>query len=168
MRWIALVFAAMLGVGPAAAAAQPCQPVAHGRLEALLPVLNGFGRNPPKGETDPQEAVSRTTVDYEAATGAARISIELIDSCRNPDMLALLKETLATGPPATPGTVFRSLAVHGFPAYEEWTAESKYGEVHVLVAERFTVKVTGELVESRAVVENAAKAITLDKLAALK
>jgi hypothetical protein len=159
----------MLVVGPAAGTAQPCQPVAHGRLEALLPpALAGFGRNPPKGETDATEAVSRTTVDYEDTTGGARISVELIDTCRNPDMLALLKETLATGPPATPGTVFRSLAVHGFPAYEEWTAESKQGEVHVLVADRFTVKVTGELVESRAVVENAAKAIALDKLAALK
>jgi hypothetical protein len=159
---------ATLVVGPAVATAQPCQPVAHGRLEALLPTLTDFARQPPNGDTDGRNAVSRTTVDYERAVSGARVSIELIDTCRNPDMLALLREVLATGPPATQGTVFRSLAVHGFPAYEEWTAESKQGEVHVLVADRFTVKVTGELVESQAVVENAAKAIPLDKLAALK
>jgi hypothetical protein len=168
MRLPAAILGAWCVVGPAAAA-QPCQPVPHGRLEALLPpALAGLGRNPPNGETDPSDAVSRTTVDYEDRTGGARISIELIDTCRNPDILSPFKETLAAGPPPTPGTVFRSLAVHGFPAYEEWTAESKQGEVHVLVADRFTVKVTGELVESRGVVENAAKAIPLDKLAALK
>ena len=168
MRRIALVFAAMLVVGPAVGTAQPCQPVAHGRLEALLPDLTDFRRQPPKGDTDRRAAVSRTTVDYEAVSGGARISIELMDSCRNPDMLSQLKEFLATGPVATPGTVFRSLAVHGFPAYQEWTAESKYGEIHVLVAERFMVKVTGELVGSQAAIEDAAKAIPLDKLAALK
>jgi hypothetical protein len=162
-----LLIAALL-VGPSATAAQPCQPVAHGRLEALLPELTDYRRQPPKGDTDPGEAVSRTTVDYEAASGAARISIELMDSCRNPDMLSQLQESLATGPVPTPGTVFRSLAVHGFPAYDEWTAESKHGELHVLVAGRFMVKVTGELVASPAVVEGAARAIRLDTLAALK
>ena len=156
-----------LNVG-AVAAAQPCRAVRHPELEALLPVLAGFGRNRPVGETDDIEAVSRTTVDYEVAGGAARISIELMDSCRNPDMLSQLREFLTTGPVATPGTTMRSLPVRGFPAYEEWTAESGHGEVHVLVADRFMVKVTGDLVESRAVVENAAKAIELEKLAALK
>jgi hypothetical protein len=168
MRRFSLLFAAALALGPATAGAQPCQPVAHGRLEALLPTLPDFARETPNGETDGVEAVSRTTVDYERASSGARVSIELIDSCRNADMLALIKETLAAGPPPTPGTVFRSLTVHGFPAYEEWTEESKQGEVHVLVAERFTVKVTGELVAGRSVVEDAAKAIPLDRLAALK
>jgi len=165
---MALVIAAWFVIGSTGAATQPCQPVPHPRLEALLPALANFVRETPNGDTDGIEAVSRTTVDYETASGAARVSIELIDSCRNADMLSQLKEFLATGPPATQGTVFRSFAVHGFPAYEEWTEESKHGEVHVLVAERFTVKVTGELVAGRAVVEDAAKAIPLDKLAALK
>ena len=50
-------------------------------------------------------AVSRTTVDYEAAAGDAVVSIELMDSCRNPDMLSQLKEFLTTGAPSTAGTV---------------------------------------------------------------
>ena len=141
-------------------------PVLHSQLEALLPALPGFARNRPVGETDNLEAVSRTTVDYEA--GAAVVSIELMDSCRNPDMLSQLREFLAQGPPATAGTVMRSVPIKGFPAYEEWTQESRHGEVHVLVADRFMVKVTGDLVESRAVVEGAAKAIDLQRLAALK
>jgi hypothetical protein len=83
-------------------------------------------------------------------------------------MLSELRETLKQVTPATPGTTMRSLTVHGFPAYEEWTAESRYGEVHVLVAERFMVKVTGEIVADRATVERAAQAIPLQKPAALK
>jgi hypothetical protein len=98
MRPIALVFTAALVVGPAAAAAQPCQPVAHGRLEALLPTLADFARETPNGDTDGIEAVSQTTVDYETASGAARVSIELMDWRRNSDMLSQLKEFLATGP----------------------------------------------------------------------
>ena len=86
MRAVAMACAALLcgQVSAAAESRQACRPVFHSRLEALLPVLPGFGRNRPKGETDNLDAVSRTTVDYEAE--AAVVSIELIDSCRNPDM----------------------------------------------------------------------------------
>lgn len=169
MRLLAVACAVLLGgqVTRATGVIQAsCVPVQHSRLEALLPVLPGFARNRPKSDTDGVEAVSRTTVDYEA--GVAAIGIELMDSCGNPDMLAQLREVLAQGAPATRGTVMRSLPVHGFPAYEEWTAESRHGEVHVLVADRFMVKVTGSLVESRAVVEGAAQAIDLKSLASLK
>jgi hypothetical protein len=83
-------------------------------------------------------------------------------------MLMQLREFLTTGPPVTRGTIHRSLPVRGFPAYEEWTAESQHGEVHVLVADRFMVKVTGSLVASLAVIESAATAIDLQQLAALK
>jgi hypothetical protein len=144
-----------------------CQAVPHSQLEALLPVLQGFSRGTPNGETDTEEKVSRTTVDYEDRSGgAAVISVELMDSCRNPNMLSQVREYLKTGPPATGGTVFRSLAVGGFPAYEEWTAESQHTEIHVLVAERFMVKVTGDLLNNGPV-QDAAKAIDLQKLGAL-
>ena len=168
MRAVAMACAVVLcsQPGAAAGAGQACRPVSHSQLEALLPVLPGFARNRPTGETDNLEAVSRTTVDYEAR--AAVIGIELMDSCRNPDMLSQLREFLAQGPPATSGTVMRSLPIRGFPAYTEWTQESQHGEVHVLVADRFMVKVTGGLVDSLAVVEGAATAIDLQRLAALK
>jgi hypothetical protein len=166
MRLAVVVCALLPLVDVADAEAQTCRAVRHPQLEALLPQLPGFARDQPVGETDDDEAVARTTVDYEA--GAARISIELMDSCRNPHMLSQLRETLKQGTPATPGTTMRSLTVHGFPAYEEWTAESRYGEVHVLVAERYMVKVTGEIVADLATIERAAQAIPLQTLAALK
>ena len=168
MRTVAIACAVVLcqQLGLAAEARQTCRPVFHAQLEALLPVLPGFARNRPKGETDNLEAVSRTTVDYESQE--AVVSIELMDSCRNPDMLSQLREFLAQGPPATAGTVMRSLPILGFPAYTEWTQESGHGEVHVLVAERFMVKVTGDLVGSLGVVEGAVRAIDLQRLAALE
>jgi hypothetical protein len=91
-----------------------------------------------------------------------------MDSCRNPDLLSQLREFLTTGSSGTPGTAMRSLTILGFPAYEEWTEVSRHGEVHVLVADRFMVKVTGDLVEGLRRVETAAEAIPLQKLAALK
>lgn len=167
MRSVCLACWLVIGgnVATTADAAQACRAVRHPQLEALLPDLPGFVRDRPVGETDDAEAVARTTVDYEA--GAAQISIELMDSCRNPDMLSQLREFFTQGAPATAGTSMRSLAIHGFPAYEEWTAESRHGEVHILVADRFMVKVTGDLVD-RGAIERAAEAIPLQKLAALK
>lgn len=167
---VLLACASPLFLGHAdAALAQACRPVPHAQLEALFPVLPGFSRGQPNGETDNQEAVSRTTVDYEEPKGGALISIELTDSCRNPDMLAEARAFLKTGPPATPriGTTFRSVPVHGFPAYEEWTALSQHTEIHILVADRFMVKVTGDLVNVGPV-QNAATAIDLPKLATMK
>src|SRR4051812_37432377 len=79
----------LLSAGSRAADAQSCQAVAHSRLEALLPVVPGFTRGTPVGETDSASAVSRTTVDYES--GAATISVELMDSCGNRVMLSQIR-----------------------------------------------------------------------------
>jgi hypothetical protein len=166
MRAIAIACGVLLLLGRAnGAAAQNCRAVPHPQLEVLLPVLTGFSRGMPVGETDNQEAVSRTTVDYEAR--AAVISVELMDTCRNTDMLSQFREVLKKGPPRLPGTTVRTLQIRGFPAYEEWTAESQHSEIHILVADRFTVKVTGDLVNLPPV-QGAAQAIDLQKLAALR
>ena len=153
------------GGGVAPESSQTCRPVPHAQLEALLPVVPGFTRGQAAGETDNQEAVSRVTVDCES--GAATISVEFMDTCRNADMLSQLREWLKGGAPRTRGTVVRTLQVRGFPAYEEWTAETQHSEIHVLVADRFTVKVTGDLVNLPPV-QTAAQAIDLQKMATLK
>jgi len=169
MKSPTVAFAVLLTLCVAkAAAAQSCRPVNAGsQLEALLPVIPGFTQGKPTSETDPQEAVSRTTVDYEAPNGSATISVELMDSCKNPNMLAQIREYLKTGPPPLAITTSRSVPVRGFPAYEEWTAISKHAEIHILVADRFMVKVTGDFAEL-AKVQAAASAIDLPKLATLR
>jgi hypothetical protein len=102
-------------------------------------------RGTPQSETDPSESVSRTTVDFDRKT-----------------------ETIGkTLPPATRGTVQRHTTVNGFPAYEEFTAESGHGEMHVLVADRFMVKVTVES-SDLCTLQNAAQLVKTSELAALK
>jgi hypothetical protein len=56
----------------------------------------------------------------------------------------------------------------GFPGIEEWTSGVNNGTVHVLVADRYMVKVTGDSVEKLETITNAAKAIGLVKLASLR
>jgi hypothetical protein len=150
-----------------AAPPQNCRAVSHQQLEKLLPVIGDFTRQKPVGDTDnKEEFVSRTTVDYENRN-AEVISVELMDTCGNVHMLSQLREFMKTGPPPMAGTTTRSLQIKGFPAYEEWTAESKHTEIHILVADRFTVKVTGEGV-ALAGARAAAEAIELKQLASLK
>lgn len=160
----------LIGAGPAwgagaTPAAQRCQPVAGTTLEQFYPVMPGWTRGAPTSETDAQESVSRTTVDFDRAT--ATISVELTDSCHNADLLLMIRETLKVFPPATRGTTQRHTVVNGFPAYEEFTAESGHGEIHVLVADRFMVKVTAES-SDLATLQNAARLIPMQKLAAAR
>jgi len=61
----------------------------------------------------------------------------------------------------------RHTTINGFPGYEEWTAEAGNGEVHVLVAGRFMVKVTAAT-SDLAALQKAAQSIPMQKLAAIK
>ena len=151
--------------GPTLFSTQACRVVPGQTLETYYPVMPGWERGEPKTETDTQESVSRTTVDFDR--GVSTISVELMDSCRNPDVLAMMTESLKQPPPSTPDTVVRLLTINGFPGYEEWTNESGHGEVHVVVAGRFMVKVTASP-SDRTTLENAATLIPMQKLAALK
>lgn len=147
------------------AASQACQPVPGPTLEQYYPVMPGWSRGEPTSETDTQESVSRTTVDFDR--GVETISVELMDSCRDPDVLRLIRETLKQLPPATAGTVQRHTTVNGFPAYEEFTAESGHGEIHVLVGDRFMVKVTADT-SNLPTLQNATRLVPMQRLAALR
>jgi hypothetical protein len=160
-----LVLALPLAAPTRTEAAQACQPVPGNSLEKFYPVLPGWTRGAPQSETDGSEAVSRTTVDFDRKTET--ISVELMDSCRSADVLLLTRETLKTLPPATQGTTQRHTTVNGFPAYEEFTAESGHGEIHVLVADRFMVKITAESSDLRTL-QNAAQLMPMSALAALR
>jgi hypothetical protein len=154
----------VLATAARSASAQACRPVPGNALETFYPVMPGWTRGAPKSETDPDEAVSRTTVDFDRATET--ISVELMDSCRRAEVLQLMRDTLQTLPPATRGTIQRHTTVNGFPAYEEFTAESGHGEIHVLVADRFLVTVTAGS-SSLPTLQNAARLVPMAKMAAL-
>jgi len=148
-----------------AAPLQACRPVPGASLEQYYPSMPGWKRGTPSSETDPQESVSRTTVDFDR--DVATISVELMDSCRNPHLLQMMRDTLKQVPPAMRGTTQRLTTVNGFPAYEEFTAVSGHGEIHVLVADRFMIKVTGET-SDLPTLQNAARLIPMQSLAAVR
>lgn len=149
---------------PRIAAAQACRLVSGNDLEKYYPVMPGWTRGMPQSETDPSESVSRTTVDFDRRLET--ISVELMDSCRRAEVLQLIRDVLQTFPPATRGTTQRHTTVNGFPAYEEFTAESGHGEIHVLVANRFMVKVTAET-STLPTLQNAAQLVKMAELKAL-
>jgi len=151
---------AAAGSGAAAAQARVAV-VPHPKLEALLPVLPGWERQAPVGETDNTESVSRVTVDYEKPPST--LSFEFMDSSKNEDVLALIREALAGK-----NSEFTPTTLAGFPAAQQWIAEAQRGSVHVLVADRFMVVVTGELVQNIDEIRAAAAAIDLQKMAALR
>ena len=162
-----LVTAVALLAPAQTAAAQACRLVPGNNLEKFYPPLPGWTRGMPQSETDPSESVSRTTVDFDRKTET--ISVELMDSCRRAEVLQLAREILKTLPPATRGTVQRHTMVNGYPAYEEFTAESGHGEIHVIVNDRFMVKVTGDgPAMDLPTLQNAAQQVQMAGLAALK
>jgi hypothetical protein len=148
-----------------AVVAQACQPVPGTTLEQFYPSMPGWTRGKPTSETDTQESVSRTTVDFDRKLET--ISVELMDSCRSPYVLQIVRDLMKQMPPATPGTTQRYTMVNGFPGYEEFTAESGHGEIHVLVADRFMIKVTAET-SNLPTLQNAANQIPMQKLALMK
>ena len=90
-----------------------------------------------------------------------------MDSCRNPNVLMMMNESLKQLPPVTRGTVVRHTTINGFPGYEEWTAEAGNGEIHILVAGRFMVKVTAAT-SDLGTLQQATVSIPMQKLAAMK
>ena len=150
---------------PPAIRMQACQLVSGQTLETFYPVMPGWQRGAPQSETDTQEMVSRTTVDFDR--GVSTIGVEIMDSCRNPNVLMMMNESLKQLPPVTRGTVVRHTTINGFPGYEEWTAEAGNGELHVLVAGRFMVKVTAAT-SDLATLQKATQSIPMQKLAAMK
>jgi hypothetical protein len=147
------------------AATQACQLVTGQTLEQFYPVMPGWTRGEPTSETDREELVSRTTADFDR--DVSTISVEIMDSCRSADVLRMIKDTLRQMPPSAAGTTQRHTTVNQFPAYEEFTAESGHGELHVLVADRFMIKVTADT-SDLPTLQNAARLIPMQKLAALK
>jgi hypothetical protein len=148
------------GSGAAPSAAAPAssssvKPVPHEQLQALLPTLPGWTRGEMRGETVAEDAISRAQADYEK--GMSGLSFQIMDTAMNKDLLAQAEAKVRGG-----------TSIGGFPAFEEWTAEAKNGEIQILVGGRFTVAVTGSSVDDLTVIRKAVEVMDLKKLAALK
>lgn len=153
--------------GSVAGAPSGVKVVAHETLLTFLPNLPGWTKGEPQGETDTASSVSRVQVNYDMR--GSSLSIEIMDSSMDSDVLAIVREITKPGHSKTsPIGYEKSTTVAGFPANEEWSAEAKNGTVSVLVADRFTVGVTGNSMPDVEAIRKIAEAIDLKKLAALR
>ena len=150
--------------------------IPHERLLPFLPTLPGWTREgAPQGDTDATEGVSRVQVNYGIDGGISGLSVEIMDTTGNAGILAPLQEfikankTEAIGDPTAPVAV-TPIQVKGFFGRQEWQphAGANNGAISLLVADRFTVGITGNSLASVDVMKAAAEAIDLKKLAALK
>jgi hypothetical protein len=154
--------ASAAGSGPAAGLTL----VPHTTLETFLPALPGWTfEYQPRGDTDTAEGYARVQVNY--VRGESGMSIEIVDTMKNPNILDPLPATLASDAAAQQAGLTRT-TVGGFPGVEEWTPEPRNGEVTVLVADRFVAKAVGSTVPDLATIRAAVAAVDLKKLAELK
>ena len=150
------------GSGPAAGLTL----VPHTTLETFLPAMPGWTfEYQPRGDTDPVERYARVQLNYER--GENGMSIEIVDTMKNPNVLGPLTAVLASDAAAEQEGKTRT-TVGGFPGVQEWTPEPRNGEVSVLLADRFVVRAVGSTVPDLATIRAAVEAVDLQKLAGLK
>jgi hypothetical protein len=144
----------------AAASSGKIDVVPHEKLAAFLPTLPGWTREgDPQGTTDAADGVSRVQVQYIQDAGVASVGIEIMDSSKDPNVLAILRDDLKTN---------KATRFADFPAVQEWHADAGSGTLGILLADRFVVSITGNLIKDFAILQKTADAIDLKKLAALK
>ena len=139
----------------------PCE-----KLRSFLPNLPGWARETtPQCETDTAESVSRVQVDYDK--GISRMSVEIMDSSKRPEVQAPLSAMVeSTDAEATAQGLIKT-KIQDFPAVEEWTPVSGHGEISILVADRFMLRLVGSTVPDIATVREAAEKIDLKGLASV-
>jgi hypothetical protein len=180
MKLVSLVcataLAASCGGGSEAPRTTGLTVVPHEKLLEFLPALDGWTkRSEPQGTTDTAERVSRVQVDYEpsGADKSSALSIEIMDTTSNPNILAPLKEFITANREQKSGAgdvivVATPVEVAGFRGQQEWTQSVHNGTLSLLVADRFTVGITANAISGPEVMRQVAQAMNLTKLASLK
>jgi hypothetical protein len=143
--------------------------VPHETLKAFLPTLPGWTRGEIHGETsnDMGISISRVQADYEKS--GSTLSFEIMDSSAFPAITAPFLIAAKSGMvEQTADGYTKGVMVSGFPAIETWTPSAKNGELGLLVAGRYLVKVNGNSVPDIETIRSAINAVDLKKLAAVK
>lgn len=136
-------------------------------LKALLPDVAEWTKSNARGEQlSMPVASSRAEATYEKDD--SRIDLEITDTALSQLLLAPLSMFMSSGFSERSDEGFkRAVKIGGFPGFEEWNAQSKHGEVTVVVNSRFVVQATGSDVASLDAVRKVVTAVPLGKLAAL-
>jgi hypothetical protein len=147
------------------------EPVDFRELKALLPEsLPGLTRGNVEGERSGAMGadVATASADYANENGTS-LSVKISDmgSLTGAMRMATLGWTMAQIDRESNDGYERTTTFNGYKAWEKYWTSTKHGELHVLVAGRFVVEVSGSECEMSQIKDAAGK-IDFNKLAGMK
>lgn len=144
------------------------QPVDYEKLKELIPELSGWERSGVKGQQTSM-GISVSTAEARYQKGDASLKLEITDTSFSKMVLAPFMMFARAGYSERSDDGYKKgMTLEGFPGFESWEKNSKNGEVHLLVADRFIVNAEGQDVDSTEPAKQLIQAIDLKKLSTLK
>jgi hypothetical protein len=159
---------AMQGMASALSGGKTVEPVTFQSLEAMLPDLDGWEKDKPKGErmTSPMP-YSQTETTYRK--GDMSIDVKVVDSGFATMLIAPWSMMLAAGySKETSDGYEKAVTVAGQPGFEKWDTPSKDGELNLVVNKRFLVSIEGQNLADTKILHDVAGKMDMARLAALK
>jgi len=144
------------------------EPVSFRDLQTAFGDLDGWEKGKPTGERM-SSPVSFSQAEVSYTKGDSRIQAKIVDSGFNQILLAPFALFLTAGYEKETATGYeKSIAVAGYPGWEQWNQEGKDGSLNAVVNKRFLVSFEGNGIDSTAVLHELAGRTDLGKLAAMK
>jgi hypothetical protein len=122
--------------------------VPHEKLATIIPVLDGWTREPIQTATVSLPApAAHATASY--SRGKARIDLEITDTGGHPDYVGSLAKIAGTTFNQTASNGYlKGTTIGGHPATESWNHVDRLGDISVLIARRMIVHATGTGLQS--------------------
>jgi hypothetical protein len=147
---------------------KPITSVDFEKLVALLPAPSGWDRGKPEGhQTSAPIAVSVADAQY--TKGPLRAHVTITDAALSQLFMTPFTMMMSMNYQERSTSGYKkSVAYSTQPALEDWNADSKHGEITIIVNKRFVVQVTGDGFDSMDGVKEIANSVDLNKLAGLQ
>ena len=143
-------------------------PVDFHSLENLLPSsLSGMQRGTPRGEANQAMGIKASSADVDFnGQNNAHINVSIKDAAAVSGLAGLAE--MANSQQSEQGDSYeKNETLSGQNVHEKWDAQSKHGELSLIVAKRFGVDVTGDNVDMDAL-KSALSQIDFGKLESMK
>jgi len=135
-------------------------------LKGMIPEFSGWTRSEPKGETV-QMGVAISNAKAEYTKGDSSIDLEITDTAFM-QALTMPFAMIASYSQRSDDGFKQGATIAGNPGWEEWRKDGGYGEMNLLVGNRFVVSAKGNNLPSTEPVKQLVQAVDLAKLGTLK
>jgi len=162
---------ALKKMGEAVTSGVKVEPVNFRELKKLLPEkLAGMKRTSASGEKNSAFGikVSQAEADYEAGDeGSIHVEITDMGTIKGLAKMAKFGWAIADIDKESDTGYERTMTYHGYKGYEEYQSDSKDGKIQLLVADRFSVEVSGSNVDMKTI-KKALDKLDIGKLERMK